>query len=214
MQLRTLLNLLVAHDPPILTARPLTSSAASQRTPVTSSTPDSQLLIEDAPATRGGPAILFDSAPGTVSVDQVSRVLAGGGGGNNLLRILCLPPATFIFTLLKILELRIQIASLGRGLGPYEQMLSDLKNPKLFPSYAPRLYVYSTCDTIVTARNVETHLKEVKEEGVWFATRKNAIARHVCTMSLYPEPYWADVRALWEGGLKREMGIGYATAKL
>lgn len=141
-------------------------------------------------------------------------MLAGRGGGNILLRALALPPAAFLVMLLKLLDLRIHIASLGQGMGPYEQMWSDLKNPKLLPSYAPRLYVYSTCDTIVAANDIERHLEQIKEEGVWFATRKNGIARHVCTMSLYPEPYWADVRALWEGGLKREMGVGYATAKL
>lgn len=93
-------------------------------------------------------------------------------------------------------------------------MWSDLRNPKLFPSYAPRLYVYSTCDTIVRVQDIEKHLGQVKEEGLWIATRKNGIARHVCTMSLYPEQYWADVRALWEGGLKREVGFGYTEAKL
>lgn len=140
---------------------------------------------------------------------MVSRVLSAGGK-STLLRTLALPPATLVISLLHLLSLRIYIASLGAAQGPYEQMWNGLKDAKLIPATAPRLYVYSTPDTLVRPLDVERHIQQVRESGVgWVAVRKNEKASHVSTARLYPEQYWSDVRALWEGGLKMDVGINY-----
>lgn len=94
-------------------------------------------------------------------------------------------------------------------------MWNGLKDSKLIPRDAPRLYVYSTPDTLVRPLDVERHIKEVRESGVsWIAVRKNEKASHVSTARLYPEQYWADVRALWEGGLRRDVGINYGSVEV
>lgn len=87
------------------------------------------------------------------------------------------------------------------GLGIKTQidyLRQDLNDPKLFPTSAPRRYVYSKGDELVPRRQVEFHAQDAKEKGFTVAALEFfGESRHVGHVLLYPNRYWAIADVTW-----------------
>ena len=87
-------------------------------------------------------------------------------------------------------------------LQPFEQMRMQLLDPKLFPLDAPRLFVYSTPDELVHAKDIESHMEDAKKAGVeTIVAKRSERSAHVSHMRTDPAMYWGEIDKLWKAEL-------------
>jgi len=188
-QLVALAELLERPDP--LTRFPNTSSSNLSRT---SSSPSGMVLV-------------FDSAPGLPSF-KIMALAFSVSIKKPWLRIAAYTPLGLSHYLLKLFHLdSIILEPLFRLFGyqyprlqPFEQMRMQLLDPNLFPLDAPRLYIYSTPDELVYAKDVESHIEDARMAGVeTIVAERNEQCAHVTHMRMDPEAYWDSIHKLWLG---------------
>jgi hypothetical protein len=76
------------------------------------------------------------------------------------------------------------------------RLRKDLNNDRLFPTNAPRLYIYSLKDRMVMSNHVEKHAEDAKEKGWIVKTDKFLDSEHVAHMMVDGERYWKNVAAI------------------
>ncbi|KAJ7646919.1 hypothetical protein FB45DRAFT_860318 [Roridomyces roridus] len=101
----------------------------------------------------------------------------------------------------------IQIKRLASGQKPLFQSLhAGLRAPDLLPAthpHAPRVYIYSAADNIVSAASVEDHINGLKKTAplLDIAVENFGGSQHVRHQESDPVRYWEAVRRVWDRSL-------------
>ncbi|KAI9163269.1 paxu protein [Paramyrothecium foliicola] len=77
---------------------------------------------------------------------------------------------------------------------------------------ARRLYVYSREDDLIGYGDIENHIAETKEQGWEVDVELFKGSNHVGHMRMFPQEYWAAIRASWLRAVGTENQIGRTTS--
>lgn len=82
---------------------------------------------------------------------------------------------------------------------PTRKGRESLLDPLFVPKDAVRVYVYSTMDHIVTASEVERHIKRARELQLEVIVEKYTDSVHVGHAKKDPQRYWGLIERTWRG---------------
>ncbi|CAK5269245.1 unnamed protein product [Mycena citricolor] len=141
-------------------------------------------------------AWIIDSAPGGDSLYR-SRLAFLSPIKGAAARFL----AKWAFTLLYCL-LHLVHGLLLRRPSPIHVMQESLARADVLPWMSrrtPRLYLYSTVDEMVPARDVEAHAAASAAGGLNVRMRRFERSAHAAHARVYPAEYWEAVQTCWAG---------------
>lgn len=87
----------------------------------------------------------------------------------------------------------------------FANMEEDLNSEHLLgwmSKRTPRLYLYSENDELIAVESVQEHAQEAAAKGFDVKLEKFAESKHVSHARIYPQRYWAEIKALWERAVK------------
>ena len=136
-------------------------------------------------------AMILDSSPGKMSFQATVRSFAVGPSKFFILRWLIVAMISFGYWIVKLLYwTRLQSDRLRK-------MREDLNSLRLFRLEAPRLYIYSLTDYIVTWQEIEEHIGDAHKSGYKVDTEKFSDTSHAGHLIGNDERYWGCVKRLW-----------------
>lgn len=163
----------------------------------------SMMYVAELLQERSGRALpisahIIDSAPGEANFWVDLRAISTGFPKN--------PIVNFVGkAMLLILMVIYQV--LGRITGtehPITMLRNRLSRPDLFPTKAPRVYIYSKEDQMVGYKDVERHIAQARQDG-WKATAEEFKgSQHVSHMPHDKERYWKIVQDTWASSFKHQ----------
>ncbi|CAA7267477.1 unnamed protein product [Cyclocybe aegerita] len=131
-------------------------------------------------------ALIFDSCPGRAFTGAIRNPLV----------------AATARTLIWLVYLYLSFRQLFlRGPSTIDNMKARLNKEKLLPWFGRRtrrLYVYSTGDEIIPAKEVDRHAEKAREAGLMVTQVRFKDSPHVAHAKVHPEEYWGAVRKMWE----------------
>lgn len=138
-------------------------------------------------------ALIFDSCPGTASYTATMRAF------NTMvhfapLRVLL---AIFMYVSFKLAAIRKRL--FGTPLF-WEQRRTELNQPTVLPwltKSSPRLYIYSTRDSMIRWQDVESHAKDAEKWCARVRREKFDDSEHVMHMRKDPKRYWRVIKEVW-----------------
>ncbi|KAF2673457.1 hypothetical protein BT63DRAFT_421605 [Microthyrium microscopicum] len=134
--------------------------------------------------------MILDSCPGLEDLQTNYNAFAVGLPKFWLLRALAM-------TIISIFFLGHYIANIVFGKEPFLRKLRrQLNDPSLFPTSAPRVYVYSKTDDMVRWQDVESHAAEAATKGWSVKTDRFEESKHVGHMVVDAQRYWANVKSV------------------
>jgi len=141
-------------------------------------------------------ATIVDSAPGTGEYSSMLATLTTGVNSPAVKAVLTVPVSIFY------LVLRARSIAVGQG-NLFTRLHTGLQSEELLPltdSRAPRVYIYSTADSMVPATSVEKHISMLKtlNPSIDIEVHKFTGSEHVLHERQDPVRYWSAVQAVWE----------------
>lgn len=91
---------------------------------------------------------------------------------------------------------------------PLIALRERLVDPQLFDRKAPRVYIYSKEDEMVSWRAVEEHITQAREKGFKAEGEEWKGSKHVAHMIMAEERYWDVVERVWRRGFEDKAGLG------
>jgi hypothetical protein len=133
-------------------------------------------------------AMVFDSAPGRATYGRSVAALSISLPRFILLRLLGL---FIIHFLCAAMWIRNHIFRQENIITRVRRQLTD---PDLFPTAAPRVYIYSKADEMVGWKDVEYNAKLAEKKGYEVQTERFENSKHVGHLMNDPERYWDAVQ--------------------
>ncbi|KIW00154.1 uncharacterized protein PV09_08330 [Verruconis gallopava] len=133
--------------------------------------------------------MVLDSAPGRATYGRSVAAMSVG------------LPRFFLLRLLGLLVIHFLCASMWvrhhifRQENIITKVRRQLIDPQLFPTSAPRVYIYSKTDRMVGWKDVEYNANLAKENGYSVRTERYENTEHVGHLRKDPERYWEAVQA-------------------
>jgi pimeloyl-ACP methyl ester carboxylesterase len=137
-------------------------------------------------------ALVLDSAPGKAHYIRSLKAITAGMPKNPVVRFLGIVLLNVFMISYKIMIIVLRKKNL------LDVMIAALVDKELFPVEAPRLYIYSDNDEMVSDEDVEWHAKLAKEAGYVTYLEKFVGSKHVAHMLQDKERYWRVIQELWE----------------
>jgi len=134
--------------------------------------------------------MILDSAPGRATYGRSVNAMAIGLPRFFLLRLLGLFLIHFLCIMMWIRH------HIFRQENIITKVRRQLIDPELFPTTAPRVYIYSKTDEMVGWEHVEWNAKQAEENGYRVTTERYENSKHVGHLMKDPERYWDAVRVV------------------
>ena len=90
---------------------------------------------------------------------------------------------------------------------PIIRLRAQMVDPSLFSAKAPRVYVYSKEDKMVSWKAVEEHIVQAREMGYKAEGEEYKGSKHVAHMMVDSDRYWKVVENVWRRGFEREKEV-------
>ncbi|CDO72804.1 hypothetical protein BN946_scf184994.g57 [Trametes cinnabarina] len=139
-------------------------------------------------------AIVLDSAPAPVTFSIMNRAFTASIR-NVFIKYLTMALLSSIYVCTRIIQILFRLPK------AMEREMAAVNDPALLPWTSvktPRLYLYSSGDTIVPATGVEKHMQEARIIGFPVQSVHFGQSAHVSHARNDPEKYWNAIRVFWE----------------
>lgn len=137
-------------------------------------------------------ALILDSAPGKTTYRATIRAHGIGAPKFFLVKWLFLGIVSAVYWVVRaLILLKLQADERRR-------MRDLLNTPALFRCDAPRLYLYSKSDYIISWRDIEEHIGEAQSAGYKVDTEMFLDTPHAGHLKGNDEQYWGCVKRLWD----------------
>lgn len=137
-------------------------------------------------------ALILDSAPGESRYKQDLKAISAGLPKNPVVNLLGKVALAVLYTVFKV------VWSVTGAENPIEMIRTRLNRTDLFPTSAPRAYIYSHEDEMVGWKDVERHMAEAEELGYPVRAELFKGSKHVSHMPFDKERYWNIVQSVWK----------------
>ncbi|KAJ2975707.1 hypothetical protein NUW54_g11685 [Trametes sanguinea] len=139
-------------------------------------------------------AIVFDSAPAPVTFSIMNRAFTAAIR-STLKKYLAMAILSTVYLCTRLIQI------LFRRPKAMEYEMAALNDPAFLPwtsKRTPRLYLYSSGDTIVPAPGVEQHMNQARSVGFPVHSVHFGQSAHVSHARNDPEKYWNSIKSFWE----------------
>ncbi|KAJ2975630.1 hypothetical protein NUW54_g11699 [Trametes sanguinea] len=139
-------------------------------------------------------AIVFDSAPAPVTFSIMNRAFTAAIR-STLKKYLAMTILSTVYLCTRLIQI------LFRRPKAMEYEMAALNDPAFLPwtsKRTPRLYLYSSGDTIVPAPGVEQHMNQARSVGFPVHSVHFGQSAHVSHARNDPEKYWNSIKSFWE----------------
>ncbi|KAI9068373.1 DUF829-domain-containing protein [Trametes sanguinea] len=139
-------------------------------------------------------AIVFDSAPAPVTFSIMNRAFTAAIR-STLKKYLAMAILSTVYLCTRLIQI------LFRRPKAMDYEMAALNDPAFLPwtsKRTPRLYLYSSGDTIVPAPGVEQHMNQARSVGFPVHSAHFGKSAHVSHARNDPEKYWNSIKSFWE----------------
>lgn len=137
-------------------------------------------------------AQILDSSPGELHYWQAFKAITAGLPKNPIVNI---SGKIVLAVTLALGQVWCWVTGMESMVG---RMRSGLNRPDLFAKSAPRAYIYSREDEMVSSEDVESHMAQAEELGYQVSAELFEGSKHVSHMPFDKERYWNIVQSVWK----------------